>query len=96
MGLFTFIKGLFAKATELENQVDSFVSDVAKVAPDTATNLRNDLNKVKQVQKKAEAKVAEVETKVEEVKAKVEEVKTKIKKVTDKVPTTSAKKKTTK
>jgi len=89
MGLFTFIKGLFAKATELENQVDSFVSDVAKVAPDTATNLRNDLNKVKQVQKKAEAKVAEVETKVEEVKAKV-------KKATAKTPTTSAKKKTTK
>jgi len=89
MGLFTFIKGLFAKATELEKQVDSFVSDVAKVAPDTATNLRNDLNKVKQVQKKAEAKVAEVETKVEEVKAKV-------KKATAKTPTTSAKKKTTK
>jgi predicted RecB family endonuclease len=89
MGLFTFIKSLFAKATELENQVDSFVSDVAKVAPDTATNLRNDLNKVKQVQKKAEAKVAEVETKVEEVKAKV-------KKATAKTPTTSAKKKTTK
>jgi predicted RecB family endonuclease len=89
MGLFTFIKSLFAKATQLETQLDSFVSDVAKVAPDTATNLRNDLNKVKQVQKKAEAKVAEVETKVEEVKAKV-------KKVTDKVPTTSAKKKTIK
>ena len=49
MGLFTFIKGLFAKATELETQVDSFVTDVAKVAPDTATNLRNDLKKVKKV-----------------------------------------------
>ena len=82
MGLFTFIKGLFAKATELEKQVDSFVSDVAKVAPDTATNLRSDLNKVKNVKKIAEVKVAEVEAKV--------------KKVTDKVPTTSAKKKTTK
>jgi hypothetical protein len=82
MGLFTFIKGLFAKATELEKQVDSFVSDVAKVAPDTATNLRSDLNKVKNVKKVAEVKVAEVEAKV--------------KKVTDKVPTTSAKKKTTK
>ena len=82
MGLFTFIKGLFAKATELEKQVDSFVSDVAKVAPDTATNLRSDLNKVKNVKKVAEAKVAEVEAKV--------------KKATAKTPTTSAKKKTTK
>ena len=82
MGLFTFIKGLFAKATELEKQVDSFVSDVAKVAPDTATNLRSDLNKVKNVKKVAEVKVAEVEAKV--------------KKATTKVPTTSAKKKTTK
>jgi hypothetical protein len=82
MGLFTFIKGLFAKATELEKQVDSFVSDVAKVAPDTATNLRSDLNKVKNVKKVAEVKVAEVEAKV--------------KKATAKVPTTSAKKKTTK
>ena len=89
MGLFTFVKSLFAKATQLETQLDSFVSDVAKVAPDTATNLRNDLNKVKTVKKKAEAKVAEVETKVEEVKAKV-------KKATAKTPTTSAKKKTTK
>jgi ElaB/YqjD/DUF883 family membrane-anchored ribosome-binding protein len=82
MGLFTFIKGLFAKATELEKQVDSFVSDVAKVAPDTATNLRSDLNKVKKVKKEAEAKVGEVEAKV--------------KKATTKTPTTSAKKKTTK
>ena len=82
MGLFTFIKGLFAKATELEKQVDSFVSDVAKVAPDTATNLRNDLNKVKKVKKEAEIKVDAVEAKV--------------KKVTAKTPTTSAKKKTTK
>jgi hypothetical protein len=82
MGLFTFIKGLFAKTTELEKQVDSFVSDVAKVAPDTATNLRSDLNKVKNVKKVAEVKVAEVEAKV--------------KKATAKVPTTSAKKKTTK
>ena len=82
MGLFTFIKGLFAKATELEKQVDSFVSDVAKVAPDTATNLRSDLNKVKNVKKVAEVKVAEVEAKV--------------KKATAKVATTSAKKKTTK
>lgn len=82
MGLFTFIKSLFAKATQLETQVESFVSDVAKVAPDTATNLRSDLNKVKNVKKVAEVKVAEVEAKV--------------KKVTDKVPTTSAKKKTTK
>jgi F0F1-type ATP synthase membrane subunit b/b' len=82
MGLFTFIKGLFAKATELEKQVDSFVSDVAKVAPDTATNLRSDLNKVKKVKKEAEIKVAEVEAKV--------------KKATTKTPTTSAKKKTTK
>ena len=45
-------------------------------------NLRSDLNKVKNVKKVAEVKVAEVEAKV--------------KKVTDKVPTTSAKKKTTK
>ena len=82
MGLFTFIKSLFAKATQLETQLDSFVSDVAKVAPDTATNLRSDLNKVKNVKKVAEAKVAEVEAKV--------------KKVTAKTPTTSAKKKTTK
>ena len=82
MGLFTFIKSLFAKATQLETQVESFVSDVAKVAPDTATNLRSDLNKVKNVKKVAEAKVAEVEAKV--------------KKVTAKAPTTSAKKKTTK
>ena len=82
MGLFTFIKGLFAKAAELEKQVDSFVSDVAKVAPDTATNLRNDLNKVKKVKKEAEIKVDAVEAKV--------------KKVTAKTPTTSAKKKTTK
>lgn len=82
MGLFTFIKSLFAKATQLETQVESFVSDVAKVAPDTATNLRSDLNKVKNVKKVAEAKVAEVEAKV--------------KKVTAKTPTTSAKKKTTK
>jgi len=82
MGLFTFIKGLFAKATELEKQVDSFVSDVAKVAPDTATNLRSDLNKVKTVKKVAEAKVAEVEAKV--------------KKATAKTPTTTDKKKTTK
>jgi predicted RecB family endonuclease len=89
MGLFTFVKSLFAKATQLETQLDSFVSDVAKVAPDTATNLRNDLNKVKTVKTKAEAKVAEVETKVEEVKAKV-------KKAAAKTPTTSAKKKTTK
>ena len=70
MGLFTFIKGLFAKATELEKQVDSFVSDVAKVAPDTATNLRSDLNKVKKVKKEAEAKVGEVEAKVKKVTAK--------------------------
>jgi len=82
MGLFTFIKGLFAKATELEKQVDSFVSDVAKVAPDTVTNLRSDLNKVKTVKKVAEAKVAEVEAKV--------------KKATAKTPTTTDKKKTTK
>jgi hypothetical protein len=82
MGLFTFIKSLFAKATQLETQVESFVSDVAKVAPDTATNLRSDLNKVKNVKKVAEAKVAEVEAKV--------------KKATAKTPTTSAKKKTTK
>lgn len=82
MGLFTFIKGLFAKTTELEKQVDSFVSDVAKVAPDTATNLRNDLNKAKKVKKEVETKVAEVEVKV--------------KKATAKTPTTSAKKKTTK
>ena len=82
MGLFTFIKSLFAKATQLETQVESFVSDVAKVAPDTATNLRSDLNKVKNVKKVAEAKVAEVEAKV--------------KKATAKAPTTSAKKKTTK
>ena len=82
MGLFTFIKSLFAKATQLETQVESFVSEVAKVAPDTATNLRSDLNKVKNVKKVAEAKVAEVEAKV--------------KKVTAKAPTTSAKKKTTK
>ena len=82
MGLFTFIKSLFAKATQLETQVESFVSDVAKVAPDTATNLRSDLNKVKNIKKVAEAKVAEVEAKV--------------KKVTAKTPTTSAKKKTTK
>ena len=82
MGLFTFIKGLFEKANQLESQVDSFVSDVAKVAPDTATNLRSDLNKVKNVKKIAEVKVAEVEDKV--------------KKATAKVPTTSAKKKTTK
>ena len=73
---------MFAKATQLETQLDSFVSDVAKVAPDTATNLRSDLNKVKNVKKVAEVKIAEVEAKV--------------KKVTDKVPTTSAKKKTTK
>ena len=82
MGLFTFIKSLFAKATQLETQVESFVSDVAKVAPDTATNLRSDLNKVKNVKKVAEAKVAEVEAKV--------------KKATAKTPTTSAKKKTNK
>jgi hypothetical protein len=82
MGLFTFIKSLFAKATQLETQVESFVSDVAKVAPDTATNLRSDLNKVKNVKKVAEAKVAEVEAKV--------------KKATAKVATTNAKKKTTK
>ena len=82
MGLFTFIKSLFAKATQLETQLDSFVSDVAKVAPDTATNLRSDLNKVKTVKKVAEVKVAEVEAKV--------------KKVTAKTPTTSAKKKTNK
>ena len=82
MGLFTFIKSLFAKATQLETQVESFVSDVAKVAPDTATNLRNDLNKVKKVKKEAEIKVDAVEAKV--------------KKVTAKTPTTSAKKKTTK
>jgi hypothetical protein len=82
MGLFTFIKSLFAKATQLETQLDSFVSDVAKVAPDTATNLRSDLNKVKNVKKVAEVKVAEVEAKV--------------KKATTKTPTTSAKKKTTK
>jgi ElaB/YqjD/DUF883 family membrane-anchored ribosome-binding protein len=82
MGLFTFIKSLFAKATQLETQVESFVSDVAKVAPDTATNLRSDLNKVKNVKKVAEAKVAEVEAKV--------------KKATAKTPTTSSKKKTTK
>ena len=82
MGLFTFIKSLFAKATQLETQVESFVSDVAKVAPDTATNLRSDLNKVKNVKKVAEVKVAEVEAKV--------------KKATTKTPTTSAKKKTTK
>jgi F0F1-type ATP synthase membrane subunit b/b' len=82
MGLFTFIKSLFAKATQLETQLDSFVSDVAKVAPDTATNLRSDLNKAKSVKKVAEAKVAEVEAKV--------------KKATAKVATTSAKKKTTK
>lgn len=82
MGLFTFVKSLFAKATQLETQLDSFVSDVAKVAPDTATNLRSDLNKVKNVKKVAEVKVAEVEAKV--------------KKATAKTPTTSAKKKTTK
>ena len=82
MGLFTFIKSLFAKATQLETQVESFVSDVAKVAPDTATNLRSDLNKVKNVKKVTEAKVAEVEAKV--------------KKATAKTPTTSAKKKTNK
>lgn len=82
MGLFTFIKGLFAKATELEKQVDSFVSDVAKVAPDTATNLRSDLNKVKKVKKEAETKVMTFEAKV--------------KKATAKTPTTNAKKKTTK
>ena len=82
MGLFTFIKSLFAKATQLETQVESFVSDVAKVAPDTATNLRSDLNKVKNVKKVAEAKVAEVEAKV--------------KKATAKVSTTIDKKKTTK
>ena len=70
MGLFTFIKGLFAKATELEKQVDSFVSDVAKVAPDTATNLRSDLNKVKKVKNEAEAKVGEVEAKVKKATAK--------------------------
>jgi F0F1-type ATP synthase membrane subunit b/b' len=84
MGLFTFVKSLFSKATQLETQLDSFVSDVAKVAPDTATNLRNDLNKVKTVKKKAEAKVAEVEAKVKKA-------------TTPKPPTTSsAKKKTTK
>jgi len=61
MGLFTFIKSLFAKATQLETQVESFVSDVAKVAPDTATNLRSDLNKVKKVKKEVEAKTDAVE-----------------------------------
>ena len=61
MGLFTFVKSLFSKATQLETQLDSFVSDVAKVAPDTATNLRSDLNKVKKVKKEVEAKTDAVE-----------------------------------
>jgi|LakMenE18May11ns_1017448.scaffolds.fasta_scaffold8644167_2 predicted RecB family endonuclease len=89
MGLFTFIKGLFAKATKLETQVDSFVTDVAKVAPDTATNLRNDLKKVKKVK-------ADTIAQVEKVEAKVKEVEAKVKKATAKAPTTNAKKKTTK
>jgi predicted RecB family endonuclease len=89
MGLFTFIKGLFAKATELETQVDSFVTDVAKVAPDTATNLRSDLKKVKKVK-------ADTIAQVEKVEAKVKEVEAKVKKATAKAPKTNAKKKTTK
>jgi len=82
MGLFTFIKSLFAKATQLETQVESFVSDVAKVAPDTATNLRSDLNKVKKVKKEVEAKTDAVEAWV--------------KKETPKKPKTTTAKKTTK
>ena len=82
MGLFTFIKSLFAKATQLETQVESFVSDVAKVAPDTATNLRSDLNKVKKVKKEVEAKTDAVEAWV--------------KKETSKKPKTTTAKKTTK
>ena len=89
MGLFTFIKSLFAKATELESQAESFVADVAKVAPDTATNLRNDLNKVKKVK-------ADTIAQVEKVEAKVKEVEAKVKKATAKTPKTNAKKKTNK
>ena len=70
MGLFTFIKSLFAKATQLETQVESFVSDVAKVAPDTATNLRSDLNKVKNVKKVVEAKVKKATAKTPTTSAK--------------------------
>ena len=89
MGLFTFIKGLFEKATELEKQVDSFVTDVAKVAPDTATNLINDLKKVKKVK-------ADTIAQVEKVEAKVKEVEAKVKKATAKKPKTTTAKKTTK
>ena len=82
MGLFTFIKSLFAKATQLESQAESFVADVAKVAPDTATNLRNDLNKVKKVKA--------------DTIAQVEKVEAKVKKATAKKPKTTTAKKTTK
>ena len=74
---------------QVETQVDSFVTDVAKVAPDTATNLRNDLKKVKKVK-------ADTIAQVEKVEAKVKEVEAKVKKATAKAPTTNAKKKTTK
>lgn len=90
MGLFQFIKDLFGKATQLEAQVESFVKEVeTKVPGETATNLRNDLNKVKKVK-------ADTITQVEKVEAKVKEVEAKVKKATAKKPKTAATKKTTK
>lgn len=83
MGLFTFIKNLFSKAEKVETAVEELIIEATPALPkETATNLRNEVTKVKKATKEA--------------KTKVEDVEAKVKKATTKKPKTSATKKTTK
>jgi hypothetical protein len=83
MGLFTFIKNLFSKVEKVETAVENLIIEATPVLPkETATNLRNEVAKVKKTTKEA--------------KVKVEAVEAKVKSATTKKPKTSAEKKTTK
>ena len=72
MGLFSFIKGLFTKAEQIEEAVETFVEQVEEIVPETkkvTKKAKDGIAKAKTATKKAKEVVIENEVAIEAVEA---------------------------
>jgi hypothetical protein len=80
MGLFTFIKSLFAKAEQIETAAENFVNEVEVAIPETkkvTTKVKAGIAKAKKATKQAEVIATENEAAINVVETVVKTVKAK-------------------
>jgi archaellum component FlaC len=70
--IFSFIKGLFVKIDKLEKQAEVLIDKSAKYAPGLASDAKNALHKIDEIEERVEAQINESEVVAEKIEKAVE------------------------